>query len=263
MRIAKKSRILGVTVHSKPFSAYLSMIESAIQTESRALIGYVNVHAINMAQADPHFMRFLNQEATSTFCDGIGVRVGARICGIELPHRFTMPDEIDTLCAWAAREGKSLYLIGGREGITARAATNLQARHAGLRIAGTHHGYFDQTPDSAESRAVIEAINAAQPDILLVGFGMPRQEFWTANHWDALDVPVALMVGALFDYIVGDIYRAPRWVTDNGLEWLARLVVEPRRLWKRYVIGNPLFIWRILTTPHHPMSVQPDSVTID
>jgi N-acetylglucosaminyldiphosphoundecaprenol N-acetyl-beta-D-mannosaminyltransferase len=127
-----------------------------------------------------------------------------------------------------------------------KAAANLKARFPDLRIVSTHHDYFDKTPGSAENEAVIEQINAVKPNILIVGFGMPLQERWLMENWDHIDANVALTGGAVFDYVSGELQRAPRWMTDNGLEWLGRLLIEPRRLWKRYLIGNPLFIWRVL-----------------
>lgn len=109
-----------------------------------------------------------------------------------------------------------------------------------------HHGFFDKGTESAESREVVAMINAAKPDILVVGFGMPAQEKWIAENLSQLNVHLAIPVGAFFDYLAEDVVRAPRWMTDNGLEWLGRLFIEPRRLWKRYIVGNPLFLWRIL-----------------
>jgi N-acetylglucosaminyldiphosphoundecaprenol N-acetyl-beta-D-mannosaminyltransferase len=127
-----------------------------------------------------------------------------------------------------------------------KAAANLKARYPDLRIVGTHHGYFDKTQGCAENEAVIEQINTVKPNILIVGFGMPLQERWLMENWDRIDANVALTGGAVFDYVSGELRRAPRWMTENGLEWLGRLIIEPRRLWKRYLIGNPIFLWRVL-----------------
>jgi N-acetylglucosaminyldiphosphoundecaprenol N-acetyl-beta-D-mannosaminyltransferase len=93
---------------------------------------------------------------------------------------------------------------------------------------------------------VLQAINATSPDILLVGLGMPIQERWLMENWGFVKAKVALPVGALFDYLAGEIPRAPHWMTDHGLEWLGRLIVEPRRLWRRYLLGNPRFLWLVL-----------------
>jgi N-acetylglucosaminyldiphosphoundecaprenol N-acetyl-beta-D-mannosaminyltransferase len=111
---------------------------------------------------------------------------------------------------------------------------------------GTHHGYFDQDAASAENAAVIAAINAAAPQLLLVGFGMPRQERWLAENRARLTVNVALTVGALFEYVAGTLPRGPRWATEHYLEWLARWWLSPRRYTRRYLHDNPLFLARIL-----------------
>ena len=120
------------------------------------------------------------------------------------------------------------------------------ARYPGLRIAGTYHGYFDKTPGSPENEAVLQRINAARPNILILGFGMPLQERWLLENWERVDANLALTGGAVFDYLSGELRRPPRWMTEHGLEWLGRMLIEPRRLWRRYVVGNPLFLWRVL-----------------
>ena len=130
--------------------------------------------------------------------------------------------------------------------MTAKAAVRLTERFPNLRILGTHHGFFDKTPGSLENEDVIQRINAVKPDILVTGFGMPLQERWLMDNWDRIEANVALTGGAVFDYISEELRRAPRWMTDHSLEWLGRLIIEPRRLWRRYLIGNPLFLWRVL-----------------
>jgi N-acetylglucosaminyldiphosphoundecaprenol N-acetyl-beta-D-mannosaminyltransferase len=115
-----------------------------------------------------------------------------------------------------------------------------------LRIAGVHHGYFDHTSGSPENEDVVQQINAANPDVLVVGFGMPLQEWWLKENWDRVDAGVAITLGAIFDYVSGELRRGPRFLIDNGFEWLARLLIEPRRLWRRYVVGNPIFLTRVL-----------------
>ncbi len=179
------------------------------------------------------------------FCDGVGVKLGAQLLGQRITHRYTPPDWMPLLAARCAAAGCSLYFLGAREGVAERAADALRATHPTLQIAA-HHGYFDRTRGSAGNDAVLADLRAADPDVLVLGMGMPLQEYWLAENWESIPARVAIPAGALFDYLAGEVYRAPRWVTDNGLEWLARLVVEPRRLWRRYVIGNPKFFWRVL-----------------
>jgi N-acetylglucosaminyldiphosphoundecaprenol N-acetyl-beta-D-mannosaminyltransferase len=150
------------------------------------------------------------------------------------------------LAAYAETRDLSLFLLGARPGVAERAAAKLKQRFPDLHIAGTHHGYFDKALGSPQNEVVVDQINAANPDILIVGFGMPLQERWLMENWERLEASVALTGGAVFDYVSGELRRAPRWMTDHGLEWLGRLIIEPRRLWKRYLIGNPLFILRVL-----------------
>jgi N-acetylglucosaminyldiphosphoundecaprenol N-acetyl-beta-D-mannosaminyltransferase len=122
----------------------------------------------------------------------------------------------------------------------------LRERYPSLEIAGTHHGYFDKDPTSVSNSHVVELINSASPDILLVGFGMPIQEQWLKDNWETIEARAAITGGAVLDYTSGALRRGPRLLTDHGLEWLARLLIEPRRLWRRYVIGNPMFLARVL-----------------
>lgn len=166
--------------------------------------------------------------------------------GEDIPYRLTPPDWIDELAALASERGYALYLVGGQPGVAERAAKRLREHSPNLQVAGTHHGYFDKTPGSSENSSVVEAINASRPHIVLVGFGMPHQEQWLRDNWSHLDANVGFAVGALFDYITGEVRRGSKWMTDNGLEWVSRVVFEPQRLWKRYLVGNPLFLVRVV-----------------
>jgi len=238
-------KILGVRVHSVPVTEMLMLMKNAITERKRLIISYVNVHGMNLSYVNPRFRERLNA-AEITFCDGVGLRVGATLLGQSLEHRNTPPDWIEDMAKMCAENGFSVYLIGSKPGISEKAAAALQSKVPDLKIVGTYHGYFDKTAEGAENVEVIQKINDAKPDVVVVGYGMPLQEFWLEENGDKLSAPVLFPVGAALDYVAGETYRAPRWITDNGLEWLARLVIEPRRLWRRYVIGNPLFIFRVL-----------------
>jgi N-acetylglucosaminyldiphosphoundecaprenol N-acetyl-beta-D-mannosaminyltransferase len=237
--------LLDVTVHTLPLDAIIERIKQFIVGGHKAVIAYANVHAVNLASASPGFRQFLN-DADIVTCDGHGVRLGAWLLGLDVPPRYTLPDWIGNLSAMCVEHGFSMYLLGAKPGVAHQAASVLQTRFPSLRIAGTHHGYFEKTAGGVESEAVLRDIAATKPHILLLGFGMPAQETWIAENWDRLEIDVALTGGAFLDYVAGRIHRAPRFITDVGFEWLVRLIVEPRRLWRRYVIGNPLFLWRVL-----------------
>ena len=113
-------------------------------------------------------------------------------------------------------------------------------------MVGYHHGFFDPAANGYENQEVLAHIRNASPDILLVGMGMPLQERWLLENWNALHVPVGLNGGAALSYVAGNTKRAPEWMIRHGLEWLGRMLIEPKRLWKRYFIGNSLFLWRVL-----------------
>ena len=237
--------LLGVRIDALRLDEVLERIARTIAARQRAIVVYANVHALNLAYALPWFRAFLNH-GDVVFCDGFGVKWGARLVGARIPERFTPPDWIERLAEIACRHDFSLYLVGARPGVAERVASQFRQRFPKLRVVGAYHGYFDKSPGSAENAAVIAAINAARPDVLIVGFGMPIQERWLQENWASIDARVALTAGAALDYLAGEVARAPHWMTDHGLEWLGRLIVEPRRLWRRYLIGNPIFLWRVL-----------------
>jgi N-acetylglucosaminyldiphosphoundecaprenol N-acetyl-beta-D-mannosaminyltransferase len=174
------------------------------------------------------------------------VKWGARLVGGDLPYRYTPPDWFPRLVEVCAAHEHTLYFLGAHPGVAERAADQLRAALPGLQVVGTQHGYFDRSAGSAENAVVVRAINAVRPDLLVIGLGQPAQERWLTENWTDLNARVALPVGAMFDYLTGEVRRAPRWMTDHGLEWLGRLLVEPGRLVQRYLVGIPLFLWRLL-----------------
>jgi N-acetylglucosaminyldiphosphoundecaprenol N-acetyl-beta-D-mannosaminyltransferase len=205
------------------------------------------MHAVNIAYTLPWFREFLNQSHL-TFCDGIGIKLAANITGQPLHYRFTPPDFIDHICEIVVRSGWRIFFLGAKPGVALRAAGRLSAKFPSLQIA-THHGYFNMSSDGPENKLVIEQINQFRPQILVLGFGMPLQEKWSVENLASLHANIVFPAGAMFDYLSGELPRAPSWMTDHGFEWLGRLMIEPRRLWRRYIIGNPLFFWRLFI--HH------------
>lgn len=220
-------------------------ISRLIRDREHALVLNVNAHCLNLCYRDGKLRDLMNRAAV-VFCDGAGVMLAARILGERIPERITYADWMWQLAEFAEAEGYSLYFLGGRPGFADDAAERLKERCPDLKVVGVHHGYFDRSSGSPENEAVIEEINAIRPDILLVGFGMPLQEYWLMRNWSRIDASVALTGGAVFGYISGRLRRGPRLLTDHGFEWLARLLVQPRHLWRRYLIGNPLFLSRVL-----------------
>lgn len=237
--------VLGVGVDPLTVDGLHAEISRLVRAENLGLVFNVNAHCLNLCYEDQALRDALNG-ADVVFCDGAGVMLAARVFGGRIPARITYAAWIWQLADFAASEGYSLYFLGARPGVAREAARRLRERYPGLKIVGARHGYFDHSAGSADNEAVLAEINAAAPDILLVGLGMPLQERWLAQNRHGLHAGIALTCGAVFDYASERVPRGPRLLTANGFEWLARLVYEPRRLWRRYLLGNPLFLLRVL-----------------
>jgi N-acetylglucosaminyldiphosphoundecaprenol N-acetyl-beta-D-mannosaminyltransferase len=229
---------MGTRIDTLRLPDLLRAVYGAVRESTHVSVMYVNVHTVNLAHRHAYF-RDLLRAADIVYCDGTGVRLGARLLGLEIPERMTGADWIHDLCRMAVRENLSLFFMGSAAGVAGQAAVALEVRYPGLRILGWSSGF-------GLSESTLRRINDCGPDILLVGMGSPRQERWIAENRDRLDVPVVWAVGALFDFVSGRIPRGPRWMTNHGLEWMCRLAAEPEKLWRRYLIGNPLFLYRIV-----------------
>lgn len=237
--------ILGVRVGTQPVNKLISFIADSIDHGDRAIIAYVNIHTINLSRKYPWFRKYLNQ-ASKTYCDGYGVKLGAFLLGYYIPERYTAPDWLPALISTCAANHYTLFFLGARPGVAEKAARELTRNHPGLQKISTHHGYFDTTPNSPDTMNVIQMINSVGADILVLGLGTPSQEKWLTENWEHLNCRVAMPVGAALDYIAKAAWRAPHWMTDHGFEWLGRLIAHPRRFWKRYLFGIPSFYYNVL-----------------
>ncbi len=236
--------VLGVGVDAVTVDGLHAEIRRLVRRRGGVVLN-ANVHCLNLCYKDPALRRFFG-EADLVFCDGAGVRLAARVLGGRIPGRITYADWLPRLATFVEEEDLSLFFLGARPGVAGEAAGRLRKTHPGVKIAGVRHGFFDPAPDGPENGVVVAEINAAAPDVLLLGLGMPLQERWLMENRHKLNFGVALTGGAVFDYASGNLRRGPRLLTDNGLEWLARLFIEPRRLWRRYLFGNPLFLARVI-----------------
>ena len=236
--------ILGVKVHPITVAELHEYIGNIIKNDQKASILNVNVHCLNLAYKDTALKQTLNK-SDLVFCDGAGVILGAKILGYQIPERITYADWMWDLAKFCAENKFSLFFLGAKPGTAEKAAKQLLKRFPDLQITGVQHGYFEKSSGSAENEAVIEKINTAQPNILVLGFGMPMQEHWLMENAGRIQTNIFLTGGAVFDYVSGSLQRAPGWMTTHGLEWLGRLLIEPGRLWKRYLLGNPVFLWRV------------------
>ena len=236
--------LLGTRFHRITVQELIDYIVQAAQLPKKSIVSNVNVRAMNFACELPWYKDFLNN-TDLVFCDGFGILLGAKLQGfcVESKHRMTCPDYIEDLALACERENVSLFLLAGKPGVVDRAIDKLAAIAPNLKIGG-YHGYFNKS--GIENELVIDQINQFKPGVLYVGFGMPLQEQWILENIQRIDARVFLPLGACLDFYTNTLYRGPRWMTDAGLEWLSRLLTEPQRLWRRYLIGNLLFFYRVL-----------------
>lgn len=232
-------RIFGIAINNVSMKEAVRWVCSANQQETTQIGYFVNVNSFNIAAGNTQFAKVL-QEADRVFADGSGVRLAAAQAGYGLKDNVNGTDMLPLLCTQLARTGQSLYLLGAAPGVADMAAKNLCQTFPGLTVAGTQHGFFE----ASETDKIVENINRSACSVLLVAMGSPVQEQWLTDHKSDLKVPSALAVGGLFDFYSDNVSRAPRGLRELGLEWVWRLVQEPSRMWRRYLLGNPLFLFR-------------------
>ncbi|SEH07123.1 Putative N-acetylmannosaminyltransferase [Candidatus Venteria ishoeyi] len=208
--------------------------------EQQRLLAFVNPDCLNISHQDEAYRQIL-QQADRVLPDGIGIHIGCRMLGVSLRANVNGTDLFPRLCQASIPRQQSLFLLGGKPGVAEKVAQNMRKQLPDLRIAGYQDGYFK----AEASGQIIQQINDSGADILLVAFGVPKQEKWLHQHRHQLQAKVLMGVGGLFDFYAGCIPRAPQWLREIGMEWSWRLLQEPGRMWRRYLIGNPLFLYRV------------------
>jgi N-acetylglucosaminyldiphosphoundecaprenol N-acetyl-beta-D-mannosaminyltransferase len=232
-------RILGIRVDPLTYTDLLDRIAAFIAAGTPHQIVTLNPEFVMEARRNAEFRAVLEQ-ADLCIADGVGLLWAARRQGKILPERVTGSDVLPLIAERAAREGWRLYLLGAAPSVAERTAEILKARYPGVRIVGTYAG----SATDAEALEIITRIRVAQPDVLFVAYGAPKQDLWIAHYRDALGVPVMMGVGGAFDHIAGVRRRAPRWVQRFNLEWLYRLITQPWR-WRRQ-LDLLRFVWAVL-----------------
>ena len=232
--------IFGIDIVNTTMDEAIDWIVCRAKNGIKSQLCFVNPDCLNIAYVNSDYRQVL-KHADRVLPDGIGIHLACRIFGSSLIANVNGTDLFPRMCEKAAAEKLSLFLLGAAPGRAETAARNMQDKFPGLKVAGTHPGYFERTDETA----LIDEINRSRADILLVALGAPRQDAWIANHRSHLQPTVMIGVGGLFDFYSDRISRAPEWMREIGMEWSWRLMMEPRRLWRRYVIGNPLFLFRV------------------
>ncbi len=234
--------MLGVEFSTPTMETAVSIVADAARDRRRAdTVYFVNPDCLNKAVSDKAYREIL-RNGDHVFPDGIGITLAGKLLGTPLRENLNGTDMLPFIMRAAEEKGLGLFFLGGRPGVAEAAADNL-GKQFRARILGTRHGYFDPEKEGEE---VIDEVNRSGADILMVGFGAPLQERWIHRNRERLGAGVAMGVGGLFDFYSGRIKRAPRWLREMGLEWVFRFLQEPGRMWRRYVIGNPLFLLRVI-----------------
>lgn len=224
-------------VQSLHLAEVVALVRSRVQKHEALDIAICNAHTILTALDDPDYAATLQN--MTLLNDGIGIGLANRFLhGQSFPENLNGTDLIPNILSEIGTPLR-LYLLGAREEQVSGAKAHIEAAYPMHEVVGCRDGYFgeDETAD------ICAGINAVKPDLLLVAMGNPRQEFFITRNRSRLDVPVAIGVGALFDFMSGAVVRAPGIVQKLGLEWLFRLLQEPRRLFRRYVVGIPRFLF--------------------
>jgi exopolysaccharide biosynthesis WecB/TagA/CpsF family protein len=231
--------ILGIRVAVSRAQDALEHLDARLQVRAPTCVGFLNAHASNLASSDPEFARSL--QGWLILNDGIGVDLASRVL-----HRAPFPENLNgtDFVPRFFRETRHvlrIFLLGGEPGIADRAEQEFRRIAPRHVYVGCRDGYFAER----DVPAIIETLRAARVDVLLIGLGTPTQEMWVAEHFLSTECGLALCVGGLLDFDSGAKPRAPLWLRRARLEWAYRLFLEPRRLWRRYLVGNPRFMLRV------------------
>lgn len=238
-----RTNILGVGVSAIEMERALDTIESWIVLHDAQYVCVTGVHGVMESMHDDSLRRIHNQAGMVT-PDGMPLVWLSRLWGSPEVRRVCGPDLLRECCNRGLAKGLRHFFYGGAEGVADLLSARLQSRNPGLIVAGTYCPPFRPMTED-EDIAVVQLIDDAKPDIVWVGLSTPKQERWMASHVGRLSAPVLVGVGAAFDMHAGLKPRAPAWMQQSGLEWLFRLRIEPRRLWRRYLLNNPAFVWHV------------------
>lgn len=243
-RKLNKFHILQVKISAIDMDAACSLVKDAILKRQKKYICVCPVSTIMECKKNEKVLRSVNSADLVT-PDGMPVVWIGRMYGYKNIRRVYGPELMEEVCAISAKSGYKNYLYGSTQDVLVKLKLRLVKRYPGLVISGMFSPPFCQLSNDEDNK-IVEEINRNNPDIIWVGLGSPKQDLWMYEHRDRLNAFVMIGVGAAFDFLAGIKPQAPRWIRDNGFEWLFRLITEPNRLWRRYLIDYPLFVYYLL-----------------
>lgn len=236
--------VLGVALSPLNLDLAVDAIDRALRDQEKGYVCVTGVHGVSEAQQDPSFRRILNESFLNT-PDGMPMVWMGRMQGVGHMGRVYGPDLMLRILELSERRGYTQFLYGGGEGVAQELKSVLERKFPELKIVGTYTPPF-RPLNPVEEEGLVKKLGQLRPDVVWVGLSTPKQEKFMARYWQRLDATLFFGVGAAFDFHAGKVRQAPRWMQRSGLEWLFRLGCEPRRLWKRYLKNNPLFVMRAL-----------------
>jgi N-acetylglucosaminyldiphosphoundecaprenol N-acetyl-beta-D-mannosaminyltransferase len=246
-------RIADIPVDLLTVDRLHERIHASIASRQRTLVLYANAHLVQLAHYEEKWLLDFYRTAGIILCDGAGIQLAARITGQKKPDKIAYNIWFWDFIKFLRENSHSIFLLGGNQEAIDATVANFLSKEPALRIAGSHNGYFQKAPGSADTDRMVSAINQSKADVLLVGLGMPIQEKWIGENIHRLNVPVIMTCGGAFDFFSGRHPVAPKLMRVLWLEWLYRLLQEPRRMLFRYTIGNLRFLWLVITrTPRNP-----------
>ena len=231
--------LFGLPISNIDQDQVIKWIDERICENKKAIVNFVNAHCCNMASRNTAYKRALLR-SDLLLPDGSGIAIAMKFRNERLVQNLNGTDLLPLILRYLGENKLSVYLLGGKPNVATEAGETFKALAPGLQIAGCRHGFFS----AEEHDEIVEEINASGAQVLLVGLGVPNQELWLERSRERLTTTLSFGVGGLFDYYANRIPRAPRLMRKTGVEWIWRLMMEPKRMWRRYILGNPLFLWR-------------------
>ena len=233
----EKQPLLNTYVNNVNMDEAIQAIEDMIASKKKSYIVAINVDVVIKIENDS-YLKEITDKADMVLVDGKPLEWIAKWHNRPIKSKISGSDLVPILCGRAAEKGYSIFIIGGKEGIAEKAKQNLERDLPGIRIVGTYAPPFGFEKDEKELNRINEMISSAHPDILIACFGCPKQEKWIYENYQKYDAKVSVCAGATVDFLAGNVNRAPKWMSDHGLEWFYRFLQEPKRMFKRYFIDD-------------------------
>lgn len=236
-KISSRYKILNTYVDVVSMDETIRRVEKIIEKGKPTQHVVINASKVNLMEDDPELRRIVNA-CPLINADGASIVWAAKILGVPLKERVTGCDLFQELVAVASEKGYKIYLFGAREEVVTKVKAIYEEQYPGIQIVGYRNGYFTE----ADEPEIVKNMAESGADMMFVAFSSPKKEYWVNMYIDQLNIPFVMGVGGSFDIVAGVTQRAPKWWQDHGLEWLYRFIQEPRRMWRRYILGNAKFV---------------------